>query len=149
TGMRVSTNRMPRWFRSAARTTPLRQRDLRPVSISPRLVRREVGSRRSAAWTSKRKEPTMSTRRNAPRIALWIVQGLLAALFLFAGGFKLAMPAPELSRLAHLPAGFLKFIGTCEVLGALGLVLPGLFRVRPGLTPLAAAGLVIIMTGAV
>ena len=91
----------------------------------------------------------MSTRRNAPRIALWIVQGLLAALFLFAGGFKLAMPAPELSRLAHLPAGFLKFIGTCEVLGALGLVLPGLFRVRPGLTPLAAAGLVIIMTGAV
>ena len=43
----------------------------------------------------------------------------------------------------------MKFIATCEVLGALGLVLPGLFRIRPGLTPLAAAGLVIIMIGAV
>jgi len=90
----------------------------------------------------------MSAHRSS-RIALWIVQGLLAALFLFAGGFKLATPAAELTRMAHLPAGFLKFIGTCEVLGALGLVLPGLFRVRLGLTPLAAAGLVLIMVGAV
>ena len=91
----------------------------------------------------------MSTNRKSSRIALWIVQGVLAALFLFAGGFKLATPAAELARVAHLPAAFLKFIGTCEVLGALGLVLPGLFRVRLGLTPLAAAGLVVIMTGAV
>jgi len=91
----------------------------------------------------------MSTHRPASRIALWIVQGLLAALFLFAGGFKLVTPAAELTRIAHLPAGFLKFIGTCEVLGALGLVLPGLLRVRTGLTPLAAAGLVVIMLGAV
>jgi hypothetical protein len=91
----------------------------------------------------------MSTPRRASRIALWTVQGLLAALFLFAGGFKLATPAAELARIAHMPAPFLKFIGLCEVLGALGLVLPGLFRVRPGLTPLAAAGLVVIMLGAV
>jgi hypothetical protein len=91
----------------------------------------------------------MQTHRPITRIALWIVQGVLAALFLFAGGFKLAMPIAELARVSPLPAGFLKFIGACEVLGALGLVLPGLFRVRPGLTPLAAAGLVVIMLGAV
>lgn len=91
----------------------------------------------------------MSTRRGS-RIALWVVQGLLAALFLFAGGFKLATPAAELARAAApLSAGFLKFIGVCEVLGGLGLVLPGIFRIRLGLTPLAAVGLVIIMIGAV
>jgi len=92
----------------------------------------------------------MKTQRKTTRIALWIVQAVLAALFLFAGGFKLATPIAELARMAPaLPAGFLKFIGACEVLGGLGLVLPGLFRVRLGLTPLAAAGLVIIMVGAV
>lgn len=91
----------------------------------------------------------MSTRR-ASGIALWIVQVVLAALFLFAGGFKLATPAHELARMtAPLSVGFIKFIGVCEVLGAFGLVLPGLFRLRLGLTPLAAAGLVVIMFGAV
>jgi uncharacterized membrane protein YphA (DoxX/SURF4 family) len=92
----------------------------------------------------------MSTPRRGSRIALWVVQGILAALFLFAGGFKLATPAAELARVAApLPASLLKFIGVCEVLGGLGLVLPGLFRIRLGLTPLAAAGLVVIMAGAV
>lgn len=91
----------------------------------------------------------MSNQHKTSGIALWIVQGVLAALFLFAGGSKLAMPGAELARLSPLPPGFLEFIGACEVLGALGLVLPGLFRVRPGLTPLAAAGLVVIMLGAV
>src|SRR5258706_14341900 len=49
----------------------------------------------------------------------------------------------------QLPSLFIRFIGVCEVLGALGLILPGLFRVKTWLTPLAAAGLVIIMIGAV
>jgi len=80
--------------------------------------------------------------------ALWIVQGLLAALFLFAGGVKLVMPIAELEKQAGMPGWFLRFISVAEVLGALGLVLPGLLRVRPGLTPLAATGLVIIMLGA-
>ena len=79
---------------------------------------------------------------------LWVIQGLLAALFLFAGGFKLALPLAALAKVSPLPALFLKFIGACEVTGALGLILPGLLRIRTGLTPLAAAGLVIIMTGA-
>ena len=79
--------------------------------------------------------------------ALWLVQGLLAALFLFAGGVKFVLPV-ELLEQGGLPAAFLLFIGAAEVLGALGLVLPGLLRIRPGLTPPAAAGLVIIMSGA-
>ena len=81
--------------------------------------------------------------------ALWIVQGLLAALFLFAGGMKLILPLDQLTGPIAVPGWFLRFIGVCEVLGGLGLILPGLFRVRPGLTPLAAVGLVIIMIGAV
>lgn len=80
--------------------------------------------------------------------ALWIVQALLALLFLWAGGIKLILPLEELKGPVELPGLFLRFIGVCEVLGALGLILPGLLRVRPGLTPLAAAGLLIIMIGA-
>ena len=80
--------------------------------------------------------------------ALWIVQGLLAALFLFAGGAKLIMPLDQMTGPVALPGWFLRFIGVAEMLGALGLVLPGLLRIRPGLTSLAAAGLVIIMIGA-
>jgi len=85
--------------------------------------------------------------------ALWIIQGLLAALFLFAGGTKLILPLDVLMSMGSpnqvaLPGWFVRFIGVVEVLGALGLILPGLLRIRPGLTPLAAAGLVIIMIGA-
>src|SRR5256884_9811700 len=80
--------------------------------------------------------------------ALWIVQGLLAAIFLFAGGAKLVLPLDQLTGPVALPGLLLRFIAVAEVLGALGLILPGLLRIRPGLTPLAAAGLVIIMVGA-
>ncbi len=80
--------------------------------------------------------------------ALWIVQGLLALIFLFAGGMKLVLPLEVLTKQMPLPGLFVRFIGVAEVLGALGLILPGLLRIRPGLTPLAAAGLVIIMIGA-
>ena len=87
-------------------------------------------------------------------ILLWIIQILLALLFLFSGGVKLVVPADVLQ--AQAPPGaitfsawFLKFIGLCEVLGGLGLVLPGIFRTRRGLIPLAAIGLLIIVIGAV
>jgi DoxX-like protein len=86
--------------------------------------------------------------RSRMNVALWIVQGLLAALFLFAGGAKLVLPLDQMTGPVALPGWFLRFLGVAEVLGALGLVLPGLLRIRPGLTPLAAAGLVIIMIGA-
>jgi DoxX-like family len=80
--------------------------------------------------------------------ALWVVQGLLALLFLFAGGMKLVLPLEKLTGPVPLPGLFMRFIGVAEVLGAIGLILPGLLRIRPGLTPLAAAGLVVIMIGA-
>jgi hypothetical protein len=81
-------------------------------------------------------------------VLLWIVQGLLAVLFLFAGGMKLVLPLDALTGPIPLPGLFMRFLGVVEVLGAVGLILPGLLRIRPSLTPLAAAGLVIIMIGA-
>lgn len=79
---------------------------------------------------------------------LWILQGLLALLFLFAGGMKLVQPIEALTAEMPLPGLFVRFIGVAEVLGAIGLILPGLLHILPGLTSLAAAGLVIIMIGA-
>jgi uncharacterized membrane protein len=84
---------------------------------------------------------------------LWIIQALLALLFLFSRGTKLVIPPDVLASMGSpnqipLPGWFVRFIGVCEVLGALGLLLPGLLRIKPWLTPLAAAGLVVIMVGA-
>jgi len=82
-------------------------------------------------------------------IVLWIIQILLAALFAFAGGMKLIMPIEEMTKQIPMPGWFLRFIGVAEVLGAIGLVVPWLAGIGRKLTPLAAAGLVIIMIGAV
>ena len=79
---------------------------------------------------------------------LWIVQVLLAAEFLFSGVMKFVTPVEEMTKQMALPGWFLHFIGAAEVLGGLGLVLPGLLHTNTGLTPLAAAGLVVIMIGA-
>ena len=86
--------------------------------------------------------------------ALWIIQILLALLFLFAGGTKLVLPIETLTSMGSpnqvlLPGWLLRFIGVCEVLGALGLILPGLLKIKPALTWIAATGLVILMIGAV
>jgi uncharacterized membrane protein YphA (DoxX/SURF4 family) len=81
-------------------------------------------------------------------VALWIVQGLLAALFLFAGVMKFIMTVEEMTKEIPLPGAFLRFIGVAEIVGAIGLILPGLLRIKPGLTPLAAVGLAVIMVGA-
>lgn len=81
-------------------------------------------------------------------IALWIAQGVLAALFLFAGVMKFLMPIDEMVKQTHLPGALLHFVGVAEVLGAIGLILPALLRIKPVLTPLAACGLVIILIGA-
>ena len=91
---------------------------------------------------------TATPRTRRANATLWTIQGLLAALFLFAGGMKLVMPIAVLAQQSHLPGPFMKFIGTCEVLGAIGLIVPWLTKIREELTPLAAAGLVIIMIGA-
>jgi len=82
-------------------------------------------------------------------VGLWVGQGVLAGLFLFAGGVKLTAPAAMMAEgPVVLPLMFLRFIGLCEVFGAIGLILPGVFRIHRELTPLAAGGLVIIMLGA-
>jgi len=87
-------------------------------------------------------------------IVLWIIQILLALLFLFAGGSKLVVSAEVMQKMAPpntiaLPVLLVRFIGVVEVLGALGLLLPGLLKNRRWLTPVAAIGLLIIMIGAV
>lgn len=85
---------------------------------------------------------------------LWIIQILLGLLFLFAGGSKLVMSIETMQELARqsgqspLPGMLLRFIGITEFLGGLGLILPSLLRIKPGLTSLAAVGLLIIMIGA-
>lgn len=81
---------------------------------------------------------------------LWTIQALLAALFMFGGVFKLITPMDDLyaQMPLALPGIFIRFVGLCEVLGALGLILPGLLRIRRDLTPLAAKCLVVLMVGA-
>jgi uncharacterized membrane protein YphA (DoxX/SURF4 family) len=81
-------------------------------------------------------------------VILWILQGLLAVIFMFAGVMKFVMPIEEMTKQIALPGWFLHFIGAAEILGAIGLILPGILRIRVGLTPLAAAGLAIITVGA-
>lgn len=88
-------------------------------------------------------------------IVLWIIAGLLAALFLAAGANKLLQSKAKLGENANMKWAddfsqpTLKLIGTAEVLGALGLILPGAFGIAPILVPLAATGLAIIMVGAI
>lgn len=87
--------------------------------------------------------------RGKLNVALWVIQVLLALLFIWAGAIKLVLPVEQMGGgPVALPGPFLRFIGVVELLGGLGLLLPSLLRIRPGLTPLAAAGLVIVMIGA-
>lgn len=88
------------------------------------------------------------TGRGGNRL-LWTIQTLLAALFLFAGGVKLVLPVEAMTRQILLPGWFLRFIGISEILGAAGLILPWLLGIKRILTPLAASGLVLIMSGAI
>ncbi len=91
----------------------------------------------------------MKTTKTSNR-TLWTIQGVLAVMFLLAGIPKLIMSADQLVGPGPIqfPAAFIRFIGVCEILGAIGMILPGLTGIKPGLTPLGAAGLVIIMIGA-
>jgi uncharacterized membrane protein YphA (DoxX/SURF4 family) len=87
-------------------------------------------------------------RRSFKDYALWTVQILLALTFLVAGISKLVMSGDDMTKDSDLPVLFLRFIGVCELFGAIGLVAPSAMNIRRWLTPLAAAGLVIIMIGA-
>ena len=85
----------------------------------------------------------------AMNAALWTAQGITAVMFLFAGSVRFTMPLDEIAAMMGMPVAFIVFISVCEILGAIGVVLPGIVKVRTGLVPLAAAGLAIIMIGAV
>jgi uncharacterized membrane protein YphA (DoxX/SURF4 family) len=81
---------------------------------------------------------------------LWTLQILLALLYAFAGTSKFFMdPAQMAPPGSPVSAGFIRFIGVCECLGAIGLIVPQVTGILPRLTPIAAIGLVIIMIGAV
>lgn len=83
-------------------------------------------------------------------IALWIVQGLLAVVYLAAGGMKVVRSREQMVASGSfdwakdMSDGAVKAIGVVEVLGALGLILPELTGIAPVLTPIAAAGLVVV-----
>ena len=83
-------------------------------------------------------------------IALWIVQGLLAAVYLAAGLMKVVRSREQMVASGSfewakdMSDGAVKAIGAVEVLGALGLVLPELTGIAPVLTPIAAVGLVVV-----
>ncbi len=77
-----------------------------------------------SASSLKQRKPILTS-------ALWIIQGLLALLFLFAGSMKLIVPIQMLTAQMPLPGLFLQFIGVAEVAGAIGLILPGLASAAP------------------
>ncbi len=89
-------------------------------------------------------------------IALWIVQGLLAAIFLMAGSMKVSKSKAEVKEsgggrmdwVDDVSDSNLKLIGILEVLAAVGLILPQVTGILPWLTPLAAVGLVLTMASA-
>lgn len=79
---------------------------------------------------------------------LWVLQVLLGAMFIFHGGMMLNPPAQLPAPMAYvrdLPAGLRRFIGVVEILGGIGVILPPLVNVLPILSPVAAAGLAIVM----
>lgn len=86
-------------------------------------------------------------------LTLWIIQALLALIFLGAGTMKLSRAPDALIKrvpaLAGLPLPFIRFLGAAEVIGAAGLILPTALRIAPALTPAAAVGLMLVMLGAI
>lgn len=85
-------------------------------------------------------------------IAIWVIQALAAIAFLGAGGMKVSQPLDKLAKNMSWVNEFspvqIRLIGTAEILGALGLILPGVTGILPILTPIAAAALVVLMLGA-
>jgi DoxX-like family len=90
-------------------------------------------------------------RRRDMNVFVWIVQALLAVMFALQGVFLISPPEPMRLVFDALPfsRGFMVAIGILDVLGAIGLILPWALKILPQLTPLAAAGLTMIMIGAI
>lgn len=82
-------------------------------------------------------------------VVLWILQALLALVFL-AHGLMFLMPPPEIAAQmnANLPRWFTLFLGVAEVAAGIGLVVPGVTRIKPVLVPAAALGIIIVLVAA-
>lgn len=101
------------------------------------------GTRRPTAESLSGIGPATSSRKLS--IALWTLQSVLAVIFVMTGATKLLTQADIMQAQSPLPLALVRFVGLCEVAGALGMLLPGLLRIQPGLTSLAAGGLVVLM----
>ncbi|HWV56279.1 MAG TPA: DoxX family protein [Longimicrobiales bacterium] len=95
----------------------------------------------SDTWRNARS----STGHRALRVALWVAQLALAAMFVNSAQFKLLTPAADIAAMMNLPAELIRFIGAAELAGAIGLILPAATRIYPALTVLAAGGLTTVM----
>ncbi|NGN92458.1 DoxX family protein [Nocardioides sp. KC13] len=86
-------------------------------------------------------------------IALWIVAGLFGVAYVAGGIVKLTMPYEKYAAKLGWPADFtpgnVRFMGVLEILGGVGLVLPGLANVLPILVPIAASCMALYMAGAI
>jgi uncharacterized membrane protein YphA (DoxX/SURF4 family) len=96
--------------------------------------------------------PAQKSISKALHIALWVVQGLLAAAFMMAGLMKATTPIAELAAQMNwvnfVPSFVVRLAAVAEIFGAIGLILPALTRIKPWLTPAAALGLVAVMVPA-
>lgn len=92
---------------------------------------------------------TVKSNSKGWAIALWISQVILAAMFIMAGLPKVTTPIQELANTlplaVEMPEALVRFIGISEVLAGIGLILPGILKIKPILIPYAALGLVVIM----
>jgi putative oxidoreductase len=124
-----------------SRARPLTILHLAAVFVRPPPTREEL--------TMTINAPLSPTPRRTLNAALWLAQGLLGLAFLATGFLKLSSSATQLATTlpwtADVPLLLVRFIGLAELLGALGLLLPALTRIRPALTPLAALGLLSVM----
>jgi len=127
-------------------------------SDTPRGTKQHQGEGRHAVPSRDRSHVMTSTTAVSPdtrapgkgwHIGLWVAQVLLAMGFGMAGFMKLVTPYAELAQTMawaqYTPEPLIKFIGTAELAGALGLILPAATRIKPFLTPLAATGFIVIM----
>jgi hypothetical protein len=99
-----------------------------------------------------------NTQTSAPppktlNVALWIVQGLLALTFVGTAIWKAVTPIPELAAkmpwMGEVSPAFFYTTALLDLLAGLGLLLPSLTRIKPGLTVLGALGTVALMAGAI
>jgi uncharacterized membrane protein YphA (DoxX/SURF4 family) len=103
--------------------------------------------------TGARQAHPTPTKDATVNITLWIIAALLALVFLAAGAMKLTQPKDKLAAsgqgwVENVSTGAIKAIGTAEILGALGLILPALLNIAPALVAAAATGLFLLMIGA-